>query len=89
MQSFLFSLLDARAVLEEYSSDIIGVDYKLYEEIDDCIHNRISILSQLSQDNESALSVDKLLTLTQAYSELVASLEKVKEDLQTAIRSHQ
>lgn len=89
LEGFLIALLETRDLIDEYKKDIIGIDYRLYEELDDAIQNRIDILTLLSDSSQQRISADKLMTAYAAYAELVNSISSLKDELEAAIKKEQ
>jgi len=85
--SFMDALLSARDLIEEFKKDLLWVDYKLYEELQDAVAGRINILRMLSDAKEESISVDKLKTAYISYSTLVESIETLKGEVQAAKRN--
>jgi hypothetical protein len=85
--SFMDAILSTRDLIEEFKKDLLWVDYKLYEELQDAVDGRINILRMLSDTKEDSISIDKLKIAYASYSTLVESIEKLKGELQIATRN--
>lgn len=81
LTGFFTSLLEARDVITRYKSDIISVDYSLYEEIDDAVMKRVDI-TEILRDNDN-ISPEKLQIIYNSYVELMLSIETLKDRLQS------
>ena len=87
LTGFLESLLEIRDIIDEYKNDIINTDYKLYENIEDCIKGRIRIVNILLENDKSKYSVEKLKSIYVTYENLISSLSSVKEELANKLKS--
>lgn len=86
-RQFLGILLKMRDLIDEFKSDIVSVDYRLYEALQDAVKNRIAIVGLLAKDGGRSFSPDRLKALFSAYSELVKSTEELKNKLQQSARA--
>jgi hypothetical protein len=83
--AFLEALLSTRDLIDEFKKDIVHVDYRLYEELQDAINGRIEILRMLLTDpGESVPSIEKIKSAYVSYSALVESIGGLKDKLQSA-----
>jgi hypothetical protein len=88
LRSFFKTLISTRRLVSEFRRDIISVDYKLFQELEDAIDQRMELIGVLLEsEGGKELSPQKLRALYRAYSMLVASIEGLKSSLQEASRS--
>ena len=85
MRLFLNALLETQDFIEEYHKDIIGVDYKMYENLQDSISARVELIRFLQSNASKHLSKEKMRRLHVIYSALVKALDGYKQKLQTII----
>jgi hypothetical protein len=86
LNAYLDSLLKTRDLIQEFKSDIMDVDYRLYEKLDDAVSGRIDVLALLGDKANGNISTDKLRMVYASYTELVKSLDTVKRELQSAAK---
>jgi hypothetical protein len=88
LRAFLESLLEIRDMIDEYKSDIINTDYTIYERLDDCIRNRIRLVSTLLEADHRQYSLDKLKSMYVAYADLITSIKVVKDELANKLKDY-
>jgi hypothetical protein len=76
-----------RDLIDQYKGDIVSIDYKLYEDIEDALSGRIDVLQMLLDHDQSGISLEKLKELHDSYCSLVAGLTQLKDDVQSASRN--
>jgi hypothetical protein len=84
---FLNALLETRDIIHEYKRDIIGVDYRLYEKLQECVDGRIEILSLLNGGTKDEIPHGTLDTAYASYLALFQAIGALKDELQTAARN--
>lgn len=86
LHRFFLALLLTRDLIDEYRDEIINVDYRLYEKLDDSLSARIDVVNLMMDRSEAGISVERLRMLYDAYQQLVKSMEGVKDQLQSAAK---
>src|SRR5580704_13338279 len=77
LHNYLKSLLAMRDLIDQYKGDIVSIDYKLYEDIEDALSGRIDVLQMLLDHDQSGISLEKLKELHDSYCSLVAGLTQL------------
>jgi len=85
LADFLEDILDTMALLEEYHTDIIRFDHKLYRELQVGILMRRQTLVALLGMDDVKLAPKKLEELHKIYTSLVASASECKDRLQAVL----
>jgi hypothetical protein len=83
---YLEMLSASMELIDQYKNDIVSVDYRLYESIENVAGGRIDALQALSKEGGYEISVEKLRELNRSYMLLKVSLGKLKDDIQHARR---
>ena len=89
LESFGLAILETRDILDELKSDLIAVDYKLYEDLMDNIEARQLTFSILKDSELGSFSKQKLTDLYQAYEDLIKSLQLCKDRVQEKTKDTQ
>lgn len=87
IEDFLQALLETKDLIDQFEADIVSVDYKLYEELQDAVDGRINIVRLLVKAGRKEISTEHLRLMYSSYTELVASVREVKDRLQSATRT--
>jgi hypothetical protein len=87
LRDYLGGLLELRDFVDQYRGDLISIDYRLYEALQEAILGRIDVLKVLTDQDASTISAEKLKELYESYLSLVKAITDLKDTIQSAARS--
>jgi hypothetical protein len=81
------ALLSTQALIDDFKKDIISVDYKLYEALQDAVDGRMKIVAMLVAADRKDISIENIKTAYESYRALVEGVHTVKDALQSAAKN--
>ena len=86
LQEFRGRVLQTLDLLMQYHSDLVKVDYKLFEDLRVNLEGRAQLLLTLKDTQEKTMVRDRLVELYEGYTLLVSSLADLKAALAAAAK---